>query len=667
MLIESGLISRYPLIPCGLRSGFSMGIPPLKATFNPPNYATIDLYPDEYEAIIAKEFIAGRYLGPYTRIEVEFLLGPFQSSPLSLTPKPHKPKSLRLIQNLSYPRLPNKDGFCSINSTIDSSLFPFTWGTFSATSLLISSLPPGSQGACRDISEAFRSIPLHPSQWPGVVVRLSNTIDSYAIDTCDMFGAGPGPGLHGRVADAGADLMRYRGMGPLVKWVDDHCLFRILRQYLVEYNNRREAARRRIAGPHHIGGRIWYSGALLPDDSREEFTEPCEFPLQDLSGQSTRSAEDALYTYCFADVDALSADLGYIWNLDKDVPFSTTVPFTGFEWHLESRTVSIAATKREKYRAAIAAFVAERRHNLSDVRKLYGKLLHASAVVPAGRAYLTRLEAFMSAAHNSPHVLHSTHRDTPRDLGWWDHRLSSQSLCTRRIPAPVEVFDVGAFSDASSGFGIAVVIHGWWRAWRLVGNWRSQGDIQWAEAVGFELLTLSVVALASTHQHFKVFCDNTAVVEGWHKHSSRNTAVNTVFRRVHTFLEQTNCVVHTRYVICCGTGAQLPTLLRFVSGTINPADGPSRGIYLSSDRVLPPIALPDAISPFLVDVDVSAPPEPGLRASFVRKDILDAAEIKRRADFNCNFERFGSALLHDDAYWWDLDRSTSLLDGADDP
>jgi hypothetical protein len=90
--------------------------------------------------------------------------------------------------------------------------------------LSVSRLPPGSEGACRDISEAYRRIPLHSTQWPAAVVRTSPT--TFDLDFSVSFRAKPGGGVFGSVADAGADIYRSKGIGPLGKWVDDHVFLR---------------------------------------------------------------------------------------------------------------------------------------------------------------------------------------------------------------------------------------------------------------------------------------------------------------------------------------------------------------------------------------------------------------------------------------------------------
>lgn len=165
MLQNANLLHKYPTIHMDLRLGFHLGIPPLFHTFAPFNSPSISQPPasDAFQAIVQNELACGRYIGPLRLREVEALIGPFQTSPLSIIPKPHKPSSFRLIQNFSFP-YHQTDGHVSVNSYLESDDYPTTWGTFPIFSLMLWHLPPGSQAAVRDVSEAYRTVPLHPSQ-----------------------------------------------------------------------------------------------------------------------------------------------------------------------------------------------------------------------------------------------------------------------------------------------------------------------------------------------------------------------------------------------------------------------------------------------------------------------------------------------------------------------
>ena len=586
-LTRLALLPRYPAIVRGLKHGFDLGIPPIYNTFTPPNHSSILHLHDVYTSTVHSEFAAGRYIGPFSRTQLEAELGPFQTSPLSFVPKAAKPGKYRAVHNFSFPHKPSPDAV-SINSHIESEDFPCTWGTFTTVALLIARLPPGSQASVRDVAEAYRTIPANPSQWPGLVIRLQGE-DQFAVNVCNNFGLSSAGGVYGMLADAGTDIFRGNGIGPLSKWVDDHIFFRIPRQHLAAYNISRAQWSREIhthGGRQQEGGRIWFRGKNLPDDHPEEFDEDCSMPFQNLAGPLPRNSEDEPFTYTDADIDAISESLGIRWEPSKATPFGSEVPYLGFCWDLHARTVRLLDKKRVKYLAAISLWEETRTHNLLETQQLYGKLLHASLVFLPGRAYLTNLETMLSLFHNSPFLPRTPPRDTSGDLQWWKHRLSQPSP-PRPIPTPKPLIDHEAYSDASSGFGIAITIGPKWRAWKLAPGWNSQGrDILWAEAVGFELLVLHLLAISSEGEHIKVHGDNRGVVEGWWKKSSANKPTNRVFRRILELSEGCDRTIHTRYV----PSAQ------------NPADPPSRGIYPPLRLILDNLDTPAELHPFLIDI-----------------------------------------------------------------
>src|SRR5882757_5379473 len=517
-LSVSGLINRYPTLPSAILNGFDAGIRPITFTYAPLNSPSISQLASVFEDIVQIEFAKGRYIGPFSRQEVEDVIGPFQTSPLSLVEKPGKPNQFRLIQNLSFPHKPRPPIY-SINHNIDSDLYPCTWGTFTTICLLVWRLPPGSQGACRDVAEAFRTIPLAPSQWPGTVVHLSDD-DQFTINTSNSFGLCSAGGIYGVIGDAAVDLLRSHGIGPISKWVDDHFFIRILRKYLPVYNAHRRVQAKRIislGGRHHDRGRYWYGGDLLPDNRTEEFDKDMSFPIVDLSHSSERSPDDRRFTYSFTDINQFTDKLGLPWESSKDVPFSSVTPFTGLNWDLDNKTVSLQKKKQEKYLAAILLWQSQRSHKLDEVQKLYRKLLHACLVLPRGRAHLMSLEAMLGIFHDAPEKPRTPPASVAADLLWW-YRILSQPTISRPIPGPCELLDIHAFSDASSSVGIGIVIGKRWRAWRLVPGWKSTGrDIGWAKAIGFEFLIKTVLRLSTQPDNFKVYRDNNGIIQGWWK------------------------------------------------------------------------------------------------------------------------------------------------------
>jgi hypothetical protein len=468
-------------------------------------------------------------------------------------------------------------------------MYPCTWGTFSTVCYTIHNLPPGSQASIRDVAEAYRTIPITHTQWPGLVVKLRED-NSFAINTCNNFGLTSAGGIYGELGDATADIFRAHEIGPLSKWVDDHIYFRIRSEYLSHYNAQRADWCKTIiknGGRFQSGSRLWYKGETLSNDLPAEFDEDATRPIQNFSTSSYHSANDVAFTYCDADIDALSGELGIPWERSKTIPFGDSVPYIGFNWNLSSRIVSVTAAKKEKYKAAIEEWLSRSTHSWDEVQKLYGKLLHISLIVPAGRAYLTNLEAMLGSFTSNPFVPHHPPRDTAKDLTWWLNILN-QTEVSRRIPGPCIVTDRDAFSDASSGIGIGIVIEKKWHAWQLIPGWKKEGrDIGWAEAVGFELLVRTLITISTPGKCFRVFGDNRGVVEGWWKGRSRNKETNHVFRRIHNLSTAHQCTFVTRYV----------------PSKKNPADKPSRGIYASTSLLLPPIHIPQDLRPFIIDYD----------------------------------------------------------------
>ena len=184
------------------------------------------MYIEEFNKTICKELDKHHYIGLFSLCNLTSLISPFQSSPISIIPKPGRPGKFRLVQNVSFPLKPSPNfPSPSINSSIRTDDFHTTWGTFSIIALLMAQLPPGLEAATRDVAEAYRTIPLNSFQWPSAIVR-ANT-DQFYLVTCLTFGASPSSGVYGHVTNAGAEIMRSEGIGPLDKWVNDHIFFRV--------------------------------------------------------------------------------------------------------------------------------------------------------------------------------------------------------------------------------------------------------------------------------------------------------------------------------------------------------------------------------------------------------------------------------------------------------
>jgi hypothetical protein len=126
------------------------------------------------------------------------------------------------------------------------------------------------------------------------------------------------------------------------------------------------------------GSRVWFTSSTNKDGSIQEFNEDCAHPITCLLHASPRSYHDSLFTYDLSDINAVSAELGIPWEFSKDQPFGPSTIYIGFKWHLDKRHVKLTPEKRDKYLCMIDKWEQRHKHCLSDVSKLYGKLLHTA-------------------------------------------------------------------------------------------------------------------------------------------------------------------------------------------------------------------------------------------------------------------------------------------------
>ena len=137
-------------------------------------------------------------------------------------------------------------------------------------------------------------------------------------------------------------------------------------------------------------------------------------------------------------------------------------------WDLDAHTVALLDTKKAKYTKVLDKWLHCHTHTLNELEQLYGKLLHASLVIPQGRAFITGLKAMFPLFHHEPFKPQTPPQTVLDDLAWWSSSLPSAPPLP--IPTKEESSDVHAFSDASNA-SVAITIGAHWRAWALDPGW----------------------------------------------------------------------------------------------------------------------------------------------------------------------------------------------------
>ncbi|KAL5633887.1 hypothetical protein ACGC1H_005916 [Rhizoctonia solani] len=518
-LRELDLREEFGDIPPGLTSGFRIGATrSLACSYTIPNHKSALDNPSVVQEAIEKEAALGRYSGPFTLKDLEARIGFFRTAPLGVVAK-SSPGEFRIIQDFSH----SKGGHPALNDEIDPNLFQCEWGFFQDVVETILKAPADAEAATFDVDAAYRRMPVHPEDQQHIVVMW---MDQFWVDHCVPFGAGSSNGIFGRCGDAMARICTARGLGPVLKWVDDFLFFR--------------------------------------------------FP------------QNGTYLYSECNILAIAIHLGWPWKEAKTRPFAATFIYLGFEWNIRDRTVLIPPAKREKYIARLKEWLSLSRVPLKLTETILGSLVHCTQVITDGRPRLAGLFSFQAAISNNPHARFHDHSPSSRavsDARWWLQQLT-EGPCILHIRPHPPPYDHECFMDASTSFGIGIIVNGRYAAWRLKKGWKQPGrDIGWAEMVAVELALGQAIDMGIKSHTLKFRSDNQGVVFALQAGRSRNEAQNQILMRI-----LSNADYH---------GIKLE--VSYIRSEDNPADAPSRGIrppnYIPiSSPVAPPTDLVDFLS-----------------------------------------------------------------------
>lgn len=486
-------------VPNSFRFGFDMGVhTPPSQTYTPPNHNSAIQYPDHVTAHIRNELSLGRYSGPFSRSRLEYLIGPFRTSPLGTVPKSFGSSERRIVQDLSFPR--NDPTRSSVNDQIDIEDFRCDWGTFNDIRAIVVDAPDGAEAATLDVDSAFRCCPILPSQQRNFIIHWN---DSYYIDHNAPFGATSAGGVFGRTADAKSAILKSKGLGPSKNWVDDFVFFR-------------------------------FPVTLLPTPK---------------------------FSYSLIDIYDIAKRLGWPWKESKTRPFSLEFKYLGFLWNLSTKTVQIPEQKKLRYLTRLSPWQKDQKFSKKDAESVLGTLVHCSLAVPDGRSRLPSLSRFAASFNftSSPFVRRTPNPSVLADLNWWRTRLAAD-FCGSTLSKPPPSSSVEFWVDASSSWGIGIVFEGEWDSWKFIAGWDSDGrNIGWAEIVAIEIGLLFAIHKGYSDIHFLVKSDNQGVIHALDGGKSRSPTQNAVLQRITHLLSQHNLWFSSLYVPSSDNLADLPS------------------------------------------------------------------------------------------------------------
>jgi hypothetical protein len=184
--------------------------------------------------------------------------------------------------------------------------------------------------------------------------------------------------------------------------------------------------------------------------------------------------------------------------------------------------------------------------------KLLGTLQHITFVHTTGMSYLLALTRFITSFNNHHFMTCYIPREVRRDVEWWKDTLANEKLSHSLLPRTPADFDI--WVDASTSWGIGLLIGDMWAAWKLADGWKGAGrEIGWAETIAVELAVLWIADAGICDAHVHISSDNTGVIGVLSRGRSHSVPRNQAIRRISHTLAPINVTIDSFYVASAST------------------------------------------------------------------------------------------------------------------
>lgn len=311
----TGYSSRHFLVS-GFTDGFHLGIQGQISAVHPQNHkSALQNYPVVQDKI-SSELNLGRYAGPFS-IEP---LPDFIVSPLGLVPKKESGK-FRLIHDLSFPN------GSSVNSLIPPEFSSVHYDNIQSVISLVNKFGSGCLMSKADIEDAFRLIPIHPSDHKYLGFKWDN---QFYYDRCLPMGCS-------------SSCQIFESFSSALQWIMHH-------KFQVEHMS-------------HLLDDFFFIGP----------------------GNSTVCHQN-LSTFL-----TLCSDIGVPIKSDKTVHPTTVITIYGIEIDSTAMMSRLPRDKLEKAALLLSNLQYKRKVKLCELQSLIGFLNFACSVILPGRAFLRRL------------------------------------------------------------------------------------------------------------------------------------------------------------------------------------------------------------------------------------------------------------------------------------
>lgn len=432
--------------------------------------ATVD-HRQEVEKQIYKEMINGRYCVAPEQPKIVSALGAIKK----------QSGGIRLIHDASRPETVSINAFCPKENVKYQSLQD-----------AVDKIRPNYYLAKCDLSEAYRSVKIHPSNYKftGLKWKFSDPNSpsqdgggfTYLYDTRLCFGARRAPYIFNKLTQAVVVMMKNKGYD-VVAFLDDFLLI-------------------------------------------------CETQTECLAAMQT--------------LLKLLRELGFAINYSKLVTPTQRLTFLGVELDTVQMNLKLPKDKLHDLRESLLNMYGKPKTTRRDLQRLAGKLNWATQCIYGGVFYLRRLHDVIATLRSPWHRTRIT-RAMRADMEWWLTYLESFNGNVPMIdPRPLTpIYTDACLTSAGAVFGSDFVYYPW-KGWPEA----TSCPINAKETLAFEI-ALTSWAHKLKDRKILIHCDNQCAVATINKGSSRNPVVMASLRRIFWLSVKFNFKIIAKYYSAC--------------------------------------------------------------------------------------------------------------------
>jgi len=292
------------------------------------------------------------------------------------------------------------------------------------------------------------------------------------------------------------------------------------------------------------------------------------------------------YAYDKDEATSRFSSLGVSWHKEKGDPcFLSAHVYISFLWDLTNHTVSLPLKKHLKFAEHVCLFILLyecKKCPLCEVDKIHGSLCHVAFVYIEGHSHLPSLSNFAASFKGDEHILCFTPYSMISDLKWWFDVLANRLafICSLLPIGPLQ--DLGIYVDASTSWGIGILIASQWVAFHLLDGWKiSSRDICWLKSLAIEFTFYFLEAMQYSHINSLIHSDSQGAIRAFEKGCCPNWHINLALRHSFPILVRTS--IHS--------------LFTYIESFLGPTDSISWGILPHVDlKIDTCITLPDELA-----------------------------------------------------------------------